>query len=130
MLKEQNLQKRVTIYIIENFIKNSRYNYIDGFIRKSRYDYEFTDIRNLRELFQYKGLEFSDEEMLSLINEEIKNQEYLEFKKTIMGQKPNELIDYLEILIKDYSEPMDHIDYLKKLLAEQNIQHNINLQNK
>ncbi len=125
--KRAELTKKGYNVYIENFIKNSRYNYIDGFIRKSRYDYEFTDIRNLRELLQYKGLEFSDEEMLSLIKEEIKNQDYLEFKKTIMDQKPNELTDYLEILIKDYPEPMDHIDQLKKLLNKHNIPHDNNL---
>ncbi|MBZ2165947.1 tetratricopeptide repeat protein, partial [Methanobacterium spitsbergense] len=125
--KKAELTKKGYQVYIENFIKNSRYNYIDGFIRKSRYDYEFTDIRNLRELLQYKGLEFSDEEMLSLIKEEIKNLDYLEFKKTVMGQKPIELTDYLEILIKDYPEPMDHIDQLKKLLNKHNIPHNNNL---
>ena len=125
--KRAELTKKGYHIYIENFVKNSRYNYIDGFIRKSRYDYEFTDIRNLRELLQFKGLEFSDEEMLSLINEEIKNQKYLEFREKLMIQKPENLTDYLEILIKDYPEPIDHIDHLKKLLAEQNIPHNINL---
>ena len=104
-VKRKNLIKNGYHIYIVNFVKNSRYNYLDGFSRKSRYDYEFLDIRKLGELLKYKGMDFSDEEVLWLIQEEIKNQEYLEFKEKILAQNPENITDYLEILIKTYKEP-------------------------
>ena len=95
-IKSKELVKTGYNIYIENFVKNSRYNYIDGFTTKSRYDYEFTDIRKLRDFIKYRGLDFSDEEVIWLIEEEIKNQEYLEFKEKIMAQSPENLTDYME----------------------------------
>jgi HEAT repeat protein len=123
-VKRKNLIKDGYHVYIANFVKNSRYNYLDGFNRKSRYDYEFLDIRKLRELLKIKGVEFSDEEILWLIQEEIKSQEYLEFKEKIIAQNPENLKDYLEILIKTYTEPKTQTEHLKKLLKQQNIPHN------
>ena len=122
-IKSKELVKTGYNIYIENFVKNSRYNYIDGFTTKSRYDYEFTDIRKLRDFIKYRGLDFSDEEVIWLIEEEIKNQEYLEFKEKIMAQSPENLTDYIEILINTYAEPKDHTENLKKLLNEQNLKH-------
>ena len=112
---------------IENFVKNSHYNYIEGFNRKSRYDYEFNDILKLRELLQYRKMEFTDEEVLWLIQEEIKNQKYLEFKDEILSQNPENLKEHIEVLIKTYTDPQNQIEKLKKLLKEQNIKHQTNL---
>ena len=123
-VKRKNLIKNGYHVYITNFVKNSRYNYLDGFSRKSRYDYEFLDIRKLRELLKYRGIDFSDEEVLWLIQEEIKNQEYLEFKEKILAQTPETITDYLEILIKTYKEPKNQTEHLKKLLKQQNILHN------
>jgi HEAT repeats/Tetratricopeptide repeat/PBS lyase HEAT-like repeat len=112
---------------IENFVKNSHYNYIEGFNRKSRYDYEFNDILKLRELLQYRKMEFTDEEVLWLIQEEINNQKYLEFKDEILSQNPENLKEHIEVLIKTYTDPQNQIEKLKKLLKEQNIKHQTNL---
>ena len=128
-IKGEKLVKSGYHIYIEKFVKNSRYNYIEGFNRKSRYDYEFTDIMKLRELLQYRKLEFSDEEILWLIQEEIKNQEYTEFKDKILAKNPENLTNYIEILIKTYSDPQSQIEYLKKLLKEQNISHQASLNN-
>ena len=108
---------------IENFVKNSHYNYIEGFNRKSRYDYEFNDILKLRELLQYRKMEFTDEEVLWLIKEEIKNQEYSEFKEEILSQHPENLQEYIEVLIKTYPDPQKQIEKLENLLKEQNTEH-------
>ncbi len=126
-VKRKNLVKNGYHIYIVNFVKNSRYNYLDGFSRKSRYDYEFLDIRKLGELLKYKGMDFSDEEVLWLIQEEIKNQEYLEFKEKILAQNPENITDYLEILIKTYKEPENQTEHLKTLLKQQNIPHKQNL---
>jgi tetratricopeptide (TPR) repeat protein len=126
-VKRKNLVKNGYHIYIVNFVKNSRYNYLDGFSRKSRYDYEFLDIRKLGELLKYKGMDFSDEEVLWLIQEEIKNQEYLEFKEKILAQNPENITEYLEILIKTYKEPKDQKKHLKTLLKQQNIPHKQNL---
>ena len=112
---------------IENFVKNSHYKYIEGFNRKSRYDYEFNDILKLRKLLQYRKMEFADEEVLWLIQEEIKNQKYLEFKEEILSQHPENLKEHIEVLIKTYSDPQNQIEKLKNLLKEQNIEHQPNL---
>ena len=128
-IKTEKLIKSGYHIYIEKFVKNSRYNYIEGFNRKSRYDYEFTDIMKLRELLQYRKLEFSDEEILWLIQEEIKNQEYTEFKDKILSKTPENLTNYIEILIKTYSDPQSQIEYFKKLLKEQNIAHQAPLSN-
>jgi HEAT repeat protein/tetratricopeptide (TPR) repeat protein len=122
-IKNKELIKTGFHIYIENFVKNSRYNYLDGFNTKSRYDYEFIDIRKLRDLLKYRGLEFSDEEVTWLIHEEIKNQEYREFKEKILAQHPENLTDYIEILIKTYPEPKDQTEHLKKLLNQQDIKH-------
>ena len=112
---------------IENFVKNSHYKYIEGFNRKSRYDYEFNDILKLRKLLQYRKMEFADEEVLWLIQEEIKNQKYLEFKEEILSQHPENLKEHIEVLIKTYSDPQNQIEKLKNLLKEQNIKYQPNL---
>ena len=128
-IKSKELIKSGYHIYIEKFVKNSRYNYIEGFNRKSRYDYEFTDIMKLRELLHYRKLEFSDEEILWLIQEEIKNQEYTEFKDKLLSKNPENLTDYIEILIKTYPDPQNQIEYLNKLLKEQNIEHQPSLNN-
>ncbi len=115
---------------IENFVKNSHYNYIEGFNKKSRYDYEFNDILKLRELLQYRKMEFTDEEVLWLIQEEIKNQKYLEFKEEILSQHPENLQEHIEVLIKTYHDPQNQIEKLEKLLKEQNIKHQPDLAQK
>jgi HEAT repeat protein len=120
-IKRKELIKSGYHIYIEKFVKNSRYNYIEGFNRKSRYDYEFPDIMKLRELLHYRKLEFSDEEILWLIQEEIKNQEYTEFKNKILSQNPKNLTNYIELLIKTYPDPQSQIEKLEKLLKEENI---------
>ncbi len=126
-IKKKKLIKSGYHIYIEKFVKNSRYNYIEGFNRKSRYDYEFTDITKLRELLHYRKMEFSDEEILWLIQEEIKNQEYTEFKDKLLSKNPENLTDYIENLIKIYPEPQSQIGQLEKLLKEQNITHQSSL---
>jgi HEAT repeat protein len=128
-IKSKELIKSGYHIYIEKFVKNSRYNYIEGFNRKSRYDYEFPDIMKLRELLRYRKLEFSDEEILWLIQEEIKNQEYTEFKDKILSKNPENLTDYIEILIKTYPDSQSQIEYLNKLLKEQKIAHQPSLNN-
>jgi HEAT repeat protein len=125
--KRKELIKSGYHIYIEKFVKNSRYNYIEGFNRKSRYDYEFTDIMKLRELLNYRKLEFSDEEILWLIQEEIKNQEYSEFKDKLLSQKPENLTQYIEFLIKTYPDPQSQIEKLERLLEEKNITHHPDL---
>ena len=68
-------------------------------------------------------MEFSDDDLLWLVQEEIKDQEYSEFKEEILSQTPENLTSYIEILIKNYSNPLNQIELLKKLLKEQNIQY-------
>jgi HEAT repeat protein len=113
---------------IENFVKNSHYHYIKGFNKKSRYDYEFDDVLKLRELLLYRKLEFSDEEVLWLIQKEIKNQEYLEFKEAITSQHPENLQEHIKILLKTYPDPKNQIENLKTLLKEENIKYQTNLE--
>ena len=120
-IKRKELIKSGYHIYIEKFVKNSRYNYIEGFNRKSRYDYEFIDIMKLRELLHYRKLEFTDEEILWLIQEEIKTQEYEEFKDKLLSKNPETLTNYIEILIKTYPDPQSQIEKLEKLLLEQNI---------
>ena len=122
-IKKKKLVKTGFNVYIENFVKNSCYNYLDGFNTKSRYDYEFADIRKLRDLIKYKGLEFSNEEVTLLIKEEIKNHEYKEFEEKILAQHPENLTDYIKILINTYTEPKTQTENLKKLLNEQNLKH-------
>ena len=113
---------------IENFVKNSHYNYVKGFNKKSRYDYEFNDVLNLRNLLQYRKMEFTEEEVIWLIREEIKNQEYAEFKEEILSQHPENLQEHIEILLKIYPDPENQIGKLKTLLNEQNISHQTNIE--
>ncbi len=122
--KSIELNKKGFGIYVENFVRNSRYNYLDGFNRKSRYDYEFIDIKKLRNLLEYRGINFTDEEVLMLIQKEIRNQEYKEFKDKILAQNPETPYQYIETLIKIYPEPQEHIEDLKKLLNQQNIKHN------
>ncbi len=122
-IKREELIKSGYHIYIEKFVKNSRYNYIEGFNRKSRYDYEFTDIMKLRELLHYRKLEFSDEEILWLIQEEIKTQEYSEFKDKLLSKNPINLTNYIEILIKTYPDPQSQIEKFETLLKEQKITH-------
>ena len=113
---------------IENFVKNSHYNYITGFNKKSRYDYEFNDVLKLSELLLYRKMKFSDEEVLWLIQEEIKNQEYTEFKEDILSQHAKNLQEHIEILLKTYPDPENQIGKLKTFLKEQNITHQTNIE--
>jgi len=123
-LKTTQLKTSGFYVYLENFVKNSRYNYLDGFNNRSRYDYEFIDIKKLRNLLEDKGINFTEEEVTWLIQAEIENQEYLEFEAKILAQKPENLNQYIETMIKIYPEPLNHIEDLKKLLKQQNINHN------
>ncbi len=69
-------------------IANGKYIYIESFVKKSRSNYELGDVQKFRELLTYKKMEFSEDDLLWLIQEEIKNQEYLEFREKLMIQKP------------------------------------------
>jgi tetratricopeptide (TPR) repeat protein len=68
-------------------------------------------------------MEFSEVDLLWLIQEEIINQEYIEFKEKILTQHPENLRDYIEILIKTYPNPKNQTNHLKKLLNQKNIKH-------
>ena len=68
-------------------------------------------------------MEFTDEEVLLLIQDEIKNQEYLVFKEKILSQHPKDLNQYIETIIKTFPEPQEHTENLKKLLNQENITH-------
>jgi hypothetical protein len=126
--KRKELIKSGYHIYIENFVKNSHYNYVKGFNRKSRYDYEFNDFLKLRELLRFRKMEFSDEEVLWLIQEEIKNQEYLEFKEEILSQHPENLEEYIKTLLNIYPDPDNQIEKLENLLKEQNITHETNIE--
>jgi HEAT repeat protein/tetratricopeptide (TPR) repeat protein len=121
--KSMELESSGFYVYLENFVKNSRYNYLDGFNNRSRYDYEFVDIKKLRNLLENKGINFTEEEVTWLIQAEIENQEYLEFEAKITAQKPENLNQYIETMIKIYPEPRDHMGDLEKLLKNQNINH-------
>ena len=68
-------------------------------------------------------MEFSDDDLIWLIMEEIKNQEYSEFKEEILSQHPENLQEYIEVLIKTYPDPQKQIEKLENLLKEQNTEH-------
>ncbi|UTB33464.1 MAG: tetratricopeptide repeat protein [Methanobacterium sp. ERen5] len=104
-------------------INTGKYEYIKKFVDKSRSHYEFGDIINFKSLLTYRGMEFSDADLLWLIEREIQSQEYLEFESKIMAQKPENLNQYIETLIKIYPEPHEHMDGLVKLLKQENIKH-------
>ena len=123
-LKATQLEASGYYMYLENFVKNSRYHYLDGFNNRSRYDYEFVDIKKLRNLLEDKGIKFTEEEVTWLIQAEIENQEYFEFEAKIQAQKPENLNQYIETMIKIYPDHQDHIKDLKKLLKQQKITHN------
>ena len=77
----------------------------ETFVRKSRYNYEFGDTRKFKELLSYRKMKFTDEDLLWLIQEEIQNQEYTEFKEEILSQNPENLQEHIEILLKTYPRP-------------------------
>ena len=104
-------------------INTGKYEYIEKFVDKSRSHYEFGDIINFKSLLEYRGMNFSDADLLWLIQREIQNQEYLEFESKIMAQKPENLNQYIETLIKIYPEPLEHMDGLARLLKQENIKH-------
>jgi tetratricopeptide (TPR) repeat protein len=123
---------------IKNFVKRSKYEYTDNFVKKSNYDYGFEDIQKMKNLLEFKGVKFTDQEILWLIQKEIEKQEYDDFKEKIRGEikediiskQPQNLENYLENFIRYYPEPNpQQLQNLEKLLQE-NKQNTTNLTHK
>ncbi len=112
--------------LIKNFVRKARYDYFEDFIKKTNYDYQFSDLQKLKELFEFKGISFHDDEILWLIQEEIKEQDYQDFEKKILKTEPSNLKEYLESYIENYPQTiMENQDKLQKLLQK----HKISTQN-
>ncbi len=123
--KEDKFIQSVHYQYIEKFVKRSKYEYRDNFGKKSNYDYSFEDIQKMKDLLEFKGVKFTDQEILWLIQDEIKIQEYEEFKEKIRGEieediiQPKNLEDYLENFIIYYPESnSQQLQNLEKLLQE------------
>ena len=86
--REKKLYDKGLYHLIRRFVRKSKYEYLDNFVRKSRYDYQFVDLQKLKDLLVYKGIEFTDEEIRFLIQEEVKKQEYQEFEDKIITTEP------------------------------------------
>ena len=55
-------------------------------------------------MLEHKSLTFQDEEIIWLIQGEIKNQDYQEFEEKIMETHPHQPQQYLDNYIKNYPE--------------------------
>lgn len=126
VLRKQ-LESKGLYPLIQNFVRKSKYDYLDNFQKKSKYDYQLDELKKLRKLLHYRGLSLLDEELLGLIQEEIKNQEYQEFKANILKPNPVELGEYLRIFIRSYPHTGQNQEHLKKLLQEKKLS-TVNLQ--
>ena len=116
----------------DSLILSEGYHYIKNFVNKSKYDYQFSDVQKLKDLLEYRGLRFQDEELIYCIREEINEQDYQDFKNRILKNQPSNLEQYLENFIKNYDQkkPRNNLEYqentqelenLKKLLQNQKI---------
>ncbi|HEX7467009.1 MAG TPA: tetratricopeptide repeat protein, partial [Methanobacterium sp.] len=100
-------------------ISKDDYKYIENFVNKCRYQYELGDITKMKDFLEIKGIKIPEEELQWIIQEEIKKQEYEEFKEKIMQNEPQNLENYLENFIKNFPEPNpSQLQKLVKLLRE------------
>jgi HEAT repeat protein/Tfp pilus assembly protein PilF len=121
-IKKELIEKR------DKLISTSNYHLIESFVHTAKYDYQIQDLEKLKKLLETKNLSFQDEELLWLIQEEIKSQEYQEFEEKIMENQPTSKQNYLEQYIKNYPQnTSSSIGNLRKLMQKQKIS-SINLE--
>ncbi|MGC9517798.1 MAG: HEAT repeat domain-containing protein [Methanomicrobiales archaeon] len=107
---------------IEGFVLRSRYNCLENFVEKINYCINTDELDNLIDLYSSKGIELDKKEMNWLIKEEIKKQEYLNFKTKIEKNRPKTLQQHIKNLLKNYPHNhQKHTKHLQKLLKEKNL---------
>jgi HJR/Mrr/RecB family endonuclease len=75
----------------------------------------------LKELLEEKGHPFSNRELLLMVHDELRQQEYDVFKSTILQHNPVEFEDYIRIALSSYGENYsNYIDKLVKVINENN----------
>lgn len=80
-------------------------------------------ISKLKILLDNKGIVFDYEELKSIVMEEKERQDYENFKRTILHDRPTELRDYIVNLLDFYGENYAYqIDIFIKLLRENKIE--------
>ncbi|MCE5215175.1 MAG: HEAT repeat domain-containing protein [Methanobacterium sp.] len=115
-MKKDLLEKR------DKLISTGEYKYIENFLRMSKYDYHMGDLQKFKNMLEYKGITFQDEEMIWLIQEEIKKQDYQEFEERIMETQPHKPQQYLENYINSYHlDTPENIQNMEKLLHKERI---------
>ncbi|MDI6644754.1 MAG: HEAT repeat domain-containing protein [Methanobacteriaceae archaeon] len=106
----------------EELVLKGSYKYLENFVKKAKKDYKIGEIRKLRDLFALKGIELDHDELNWLIQDEIKKQEYEDFKTKIEQNKPQTLKQHLKSFIKNYPHnQQQHTHHLQKLLQEKNL---------
>jgi len=82
-------------------------------------------INNLKKLLDSKGIIFEPWDLRSIATEEQQRQEYENFKRTVLYDRPTELRHYIVNFLDFYGEHYtDHIDFFIKLLRENQIDFN------
>ncbi|HTX61883.1 MAG TPA: tetratricopeptide repeat protein, partial [Methanobacterium sp.] len=122
-IKKELVEKR------DKLISTDNYHIIEDFVHSAKYSYQIQDLEKLKKLLETKNVTFQDEELLWIIREEIKNQDYHEFEEKIMETHPSTKQHYLEQYIKNYYPDTDiNIKNLRNLLQKNKIT-SINLEN-
>lgn len=96
--------------LIENFVATNQLS-------------SWGNISKLKILLDNKGIVFDYEELKSIVMEEKERQDYENFKRTILHDRPTELRDYIVNLLDFYGENYAYqIDIFIKLLRENKIE--------
>jgi len=107
---------------IENFVLKASYKCLENYVEKIKYCFNRDDVDKLRELFALKGIELDQNELNWLIQDEIKKQEYEDFKTKIQQNNPQTLKQHIKNFIKNYPHnQQQHTHHLQKLLKEKNL---------
>jgi HJR/Mrr/RecB family endonuclease/predicted aspartyl protease len=92
-------------------LSSGNYKYVENFVKKYKNGYYDSEgLNKLKDLIAKKGTLFDNEEMIWLIDEETKIQNYEEFKTKVLYHKPKSLEEHITNFIEVYGD--NYYEYL------------------
>jgi len=113
-LKSCNAIQSESYATFKNFKDSSGYVYLENFVKKYNGNYCEDDLLKFKQLLSIKGFNFNQDEVRDLIIQEKKEQDYFNFKKTLLEATPKTLKDFVAIFAKNHFKD---ITLLKKCRA-------------
>ena len=105
-----------------NLRKTGNLLYIESFVNRFKENYNIKDINKLNNLLESKGINITNQELTDIVKEEVKKQQYKDFKEKITYNNPLTLEQYIRNFMEIYGENYTKLNTIfRKLLQEKNI---------